>query len=208
MNIRPKRCCAPSAFRSPTAIPRSRPMKRSQAPENSADRYGWSKARSTPAAAARGASTNSALATKAACGSPVRSTKSAAFASQMLGATLVTAQTGPAGKQVNRLYIEDGANIDRELYLSALVDRQTSRVSFVLSTEGGVDIEDVAHNAPEKIHSFRGRSGDRHHAPSRPRRRACAGPDRRSRQADREADRRSSTPPSSPRTCRCWRSTR
>jgi succinyl-CoA synthetase beta subunit len=76
------------------------------------------------------------------------------FARQMLGATLVTVQTGPAGKQVNRLYIEDGANIDKEFYLSALVDRTTSRISFVLSTEGGVNIEDVAHNTPEKIHSF------------------------------------------------------
>ena len=76
------------------------------------------------------------------------------FAKQMLGATLVTVQTGPHGKQVNRLYIEDGATIDKELYLSALVDRQTSRVAFVLSTEGGVNIEDVAHNTPEKIHSF------------------------------------------------------
>jgi succinyl-CoA synthetase beta subunit len=76
------------------------------------------------------------------------------FARQMLGATLVTAQTGAAGKQVNRLYIEDGANIDREFYLSALVDRHTSRVSFVLSTEGGVNIEEVAHKTPEKIHSF------------------------------------------------------
>jgi succinyl-CoA synthetase beta subunit len=77
-----------------------------------------------------------------------------AFARQMLGATLVTVQTGPAGKQVNRLYIEDGANIDKEFYLSALVDRQTSRVSFVVSTEGGVNIEDVAHHTPEKIHTF------------------------------------------------------
>jgi succinyl-CoA synthetase beta subunit len=76
------------------------------------------------------------------------------FARQMLGATLVTAQTGPAGKQVNRLYIEDGANIDKEFYLSALVDRQTSRVSFVISTEGGVNIEEVAVHAPEKIHTF------------------------------------------------------
>jgi succinyl-CoA synthetase beta subunit len=76
------------------------------------------------------------------------------FATQMLGATLVTAQTGPAGKQVNRLYIEHGANIENELYLSALVDRQKSRVAFVLSTEGGVNIEEVAHNTPEKIHSF------------------------------------------------------
>ena len=76
------------------------------------------------------------------------------FAAQMLGATLVTVQTGPAGKQVNRLYIEEGANIEKELYLSALVDRQKSRVAFVLSTEGGVNIEDVAHNTPEKIASF------------------------------------------------------
>ena len=76
------------------------------------------------------------------------------FAKEMLGATLVTVQTGPAGKQVNRLYIEDGANIEKEFYLSALVDRQTSRVAFVISTEGGVNIEDVAHNTPEKIHSF------------------------------------------------------
>ena len=76
------------------------------------------------------------------------------FARQMLGATLVTAQTGPAGKQVNRLYIEDGANIDKEFYLSALVDRQTSRVSFVISTEGGVNIEEVAVRAPDKIHTF------------------------------------------------------
>jgi succinyl-CoA synthetase beta subunit len=76
------------------------------------------------------------------------------FARQMLAATLVTVQTGPHGKQVNRLYIEDGANIDKEFYLSALVDRETSRVAFVLSTEGGVNIEDVAHKTPGKIHTF------------------------------------------------------
>ena len=88
----------------------------------------------------------------------VRIAKSAAevteFAKQMLGATLVTIQTGPAGKQVNRLYIEDGSDIDKEFYLSILVDRETSRVSFVVSTEGGVNIEDVAHNNPEKIVTF------------------------------------------------------
>jgi succinyl-CoA synthetase beta subunit len=77
-----------------------------------------------------------------------------AFAAQMLGRTLVTAQTGAAGKQVNRLYIEEGATIERELYLSALVDRVASRVAFVLSTEGGMNIEEVAHKTPEKIHSF------------------------------------------------------
>ncbi|MEZ5999307.1 ADP-forming succinate--CoA ligase subunit beta [Hyphomonas sp.] len=73
------------------------------------------------------------------------------FAKQMLGKHLVTAQTGAAGKQVNRLYIEDGADIDRELYLSMLVDRSTSRVAFMVSTEGGMDIEQVAHDTPEKI---------------------------------------------------------
>ncbi len=76
------------------------------------------------------------------------------FAQQMLGATLVTIQTGPAGKQVNRLYIEDGSDIEKEFYLSALVDRETSRIAFVVSTEGGMDIEDVAHKTPEKIITF------------------------------------------------------
>ncbi len=75
-------------------------------------------------------------------------------AKEMLGHTLVTIQTGPAGKQVNRLYIEEGADIDKEFYLSMLVDRETSRVAFVVSTEGGMDIEKVAHETPEKIHTF------------------------------------------------------
>ena len=74
-----------------------------------------------------------------------------ANAGEMLGNTLVTKQTGPAGKQVNRLYIEDGADIERELYLSILVDRSVGRVAFVVSTEGGMDIEAVAHDTPEKI---------------------------------------------------------
>ncbi len=73
---------------------------------------------------------------------------------EMLGNTLVTKQTGPAGKQVNRLYLEDGADIDRELYLSILVDRETGKVSFVASTEGGMDIEAVAEETPEKIHTI------------------------------------------------------
>ncbi len=73
---------------------------------------------------------------------------------EMLGNTLVTKQTGPAGKQVNRLYIEDGADIDRELYLSILVDRETGRTSFVASTEGGMDIETVAEETPDKIHTI------------------------------------------------------
>ena len=76
------------------------------------------------------------------------------FAQQMLGATLETIQTGPVGKQVNRLYIEEGADIDKEFYLSALVDRETSHIAFVVSTEGGMDIEKVAHDSPEKIVTF------------------------------------------------------
>ncbi|MCF1505183.1 ADP-forming succinate--CoA ligase subunit beta [Afifella sp. H1R] len=74
-----------------------------------------------------------------------------ANAKEMLGHTLVTKQTGPAGKVVNRLYIEDGADIARELYLSLLVDRGTGRVAFVASTEGGMDIETVAEETPDKI---------------------------------------------------------
>ncbi|HYF55426.1 MAG TPA: ADP-forming succinate--CoA ligase subunit beta, partial [Salinarimonas sp.] len=76
------------------------------------------------------------------------------FARQMLGRTLVTIQTGEAGKQVNRLYIEHGSDIEAEFYLSMLVDRATSRVAFVVSTEGGMDIEKVAHDTPEKIVTF------------------------------------------------------
>ena len=76
------------------------------------------------------------------------------LAKQMLGRTLVTHQTGPVGKQVNRIYIEAGSDIARELYLALLVDRQTSRISFVCSTEGGMDIEEVAAATPEKILSF------------------------------------------------------
>ncbi len=76
------------------------------------------------------------------------------FAEQMLGNTLVTVQTGPVGKQVNRLYIEDGSDIAAEFYLSMLVDRETSRIAFVVSTEGGMDIEEVAHSTPEKIITF------------------------------------------------------
>ena len=74
-----------------------------------------------------------------------------AHAREMLGHTLVTHQTGDDGKQVNRLYIEDGADIDRELYCSLLVDRAVGRVSFIVSTEGGMDIEEVAAETPEKI---------------------------------------------------------
>ncbi len=72
-------------------------------------------------------------------------------ANRILGMTLVTPQTGPQGKLVQRLYIEEGTAIARELYLSMLVDRETSNVAFIASTEGGMSIEDVAHNSPEKI---------------------------------------------------------
>src|SRR6185295_3986548 len=73
------------------------------------------------------------------------------FAEQMLGNTLVTAQTGADGRVVNRIYVSDGTDIERELYLSALVDRASSRVAFIASAAGGMDIEQVAHEAPEKI---------------------------------------------------------
>ena len=77
-----------------------------------------------------------------------------AEATRMLGMTLVTHQTGPKGRVVRRLYVEEGAAIARELYLSMLVDRETSRVAVVASTEGGMDIEEVARTAPEKIITF------------------------------------------------------
>src|SRR5579872_5987424 len=77
-----------------------------------------------------------------------------AEAAKMLGMTLITHQTGPKGRVVRRLYIEEGANIAKELYLSLLVDRETSRVAVVASTEGGMDIEEVAHSTPERITTF------------------------------------------------------
>ena len=77
-----------------------------------------------------------------------------AEAQRLLGSILVTHQTGPHGKQVNRLYVEDGSAIDREFYLSALVDRESSRIAFVVSTEGGMDIEEVAKSHPERIMTF------------------------------------------------------
>ncbi|MBB3860904.1 succinyl-CoA synthetase beta subunit [Novosphingobium hassiacum] len=73
------------------------------------------------------------------------------FAKEMLGNTLVTIQTGEAGKQVNRLYVTDGVDIAKEYYLSMVVDRGTSRIALIVSTEGGMDIEEVAHSTPEKI---------------------------------------------------------
>ena len=76
------------------------------------------------------------------------------YAREMLGRTLVTVQTGEAGKQVNRLYVEEGSDIASEFYLSMLVDRETGRIAYVVSTEGGMDIEQVAHDTPEKIVTF------------------------------------------------------
>ncbi len=77
-----------------------------------------------------------------------------ASAREMLGNTLVTIQTGPAGKQVNRLYVTDGADIAKEYYLSMLVDRKSGRIAMIVSTEGGMDIEAVAHDTPEKIQTI------------------------------------------------------
>jgi succinyl-CoA synthetase beta subunit len=76
------------------------------------------------------------------------------YAGEMLGKTLVTLQTGEAGKQVNRLYVEEGSDIASEFYLSMLVDRETGRIAYVVSTEGGMDIEQVAHDTPDKIVTF------------------------------------------------------
>ena len=75
-------------------------------------------------------------------------------AADMLGNTLVTIQTGEHGKQVNRLYITDGADIEKEFYLALLVDRGSGQIAIVASTEGGMDIETVAHDTPERIHTF------------------------------------------------------
>ncbi|MFN3943772.1 MAG: ADP-forming succinate--CoA ligase subunit beta [Allosphingosinicella sp.] len=77
-----------------------------------------------------------------------------AAAQEMLGNTLVTVQTGPEGKQVNRLYVTDGVDIAKEFYLALLVDRASGRIAMVASTEGGMDIEEVAHSSPEKIHTI------------------------------------------------------
>ncbi|MDE3060469.1 MAG: ADP-forming succinate--CoA ligase subunit beta [Pseudomonadota bacterium] len=73
------------------------------------------------------------------------------FAKNMIGMTLVTHQTGPEGKVVKRVYVEQGTNIKKELYLSVLIDRATSRVTFIASSEGGVEIEEVAEHHPERI---------------------------------------------------------
>ena len=106
-----------------------------------------------------------------------------AAAADMLGNTLVTIQTGEAGKQVNRLYVTDGADIAKEFYLALLVDRATGRVAFVVSTEGGMDIEEVGAFDAGKDPHLRRRSRDRLHAASRPFGRRRAGTERRSGEA-------------------------
>jgi succinyl-CoA synthetase beta subunit len=88
---------------------------------------------------------------RAACASPSSRKMSASMRQQMLGNTLVTLQTGDAGRVVKRIYIEEGVKIAKEFYLSALVDRETGRVAFVASEAGGMNIEEVAHDTPEKI---------------------------------------------------------
>ncbi len=110
-------------------------------------------------------------------------------ATRILGSTLVTHQTGPKGKVVNRLYIEDGSAIDKEFYLSMLVDRGTSRIAIVVSTEGGMDIEKVAHDTPDKIITVSVDPVDRHLSASRAARRQGARPRRRSAEADEPAAR-------------------
>jgi len=123
----------------------------------------------------------------------VRITKSveeaAEEAKRMLGRTLVTKQTGEAGKQVNRIYVEDGSGIETEMYLALLVDRNTSRVSFVASTEGGMDIEEVAESTPEKILSFSVDPATGYQASfSWPPHRVCSGTEGPAGQAMRQAD--------------------
>jgi succinyl-CoA synthetase beta subunit len=115
----------------------------------------------------------------------------------MLGNTLVTIQTGEAGKQVNRLYITDGVDIGKEYYLAMLVDRATSRIAMIASTEGGMDIEDVAHDTPEKIHTITIDPATGLHAAPWPRVAKALKPVGRSRQAGAEDGSSSFMTPSS-----------
>ncbi len=144
MNIKPKRYCANSAYRCRAACPRSAWTRPSRAPNELGGPVWVVKAQIH--AGGRG---------KAGGVKVVKSIDDVKKeATRILGSTLVTHQTGPHGKKVNRLYVEEGSAIDREFYLSALIDRETSRVAFVVSTEGGMDIEEVAHKTPEKILTF------------------------------------------------------
>ncbi len=107
-----------------------------------------------PAGAARASSRKSKRARRAASGWPVRWARRRNSHARCWAARLSPSRPAGRGKQVNRIYIEDGSDIERELYLALLIDRKTSRISFVASTEGGMSIEDVAHDTPEKIVSF------------------------------------------------------
>jgi succinyl-CoA synthetase beta subunit len=80
-------------------------------------------------------------------------------ARKLLGKTLVTHQTGPEGREVKRLYVEESSNIDKEFYLSCLVDRASSKIAFISSDQGGMDIEEVASKTPEKINYNKSRIG-------------------------------------------------
>ena len=111
------------------------------------------------------------------------------FAGQMLGATLVTKQTGPHGRVVRRLYIEAGSDIDRELYLSCLVDRAVGKVAFIVSQAGGMDIEEVAHKTPEKIATVHVDRAQPRHQRGGGQGRRRAGAQRRSRRAVQAAGR-------------------
>ena len=81
-------------------------------------------------------------------------------AKELLGKTLITHQTGPEGREVKRLYVEESSNINKEFYLSCLVDRASSKIAFISSDQGGMDIEEVASNSPEKIVTTKVEIGD------------------------------------------------
>ena len=130
------------------------------------------------------------------------------LANDMLGMTLVTHQTGPQGRVVKRVYVEDGCNIARELYLGAVLDRATSRVTFMASTEGGVEIEEVAANHPEKIIQVAIDPVSGLHAVPRPAARLRAGPEGQGGRQGGGVHEGRSTSASSSATRRWSRSTR
>ena len=80
-------------------------------------------------------------------------------AKELIGKTLITHQTGPEGREVKRLYVEESSNIDKEFYLSCLVDRSSSKIAFISSDQGGMDIEEVASSSPEKNYNHKSRYG-------------------------------------------------
>ena len=132
----------------------------------------------------------------------------AAAAAAMLGQNLVTHQTGPAGREVKRVYVEEGCDIARELYLGLLIDRDTGRVTLIGSTEGGVEIEEVAAQSPGEDPQGRDRPGERDRAVPRPRDRLWPRASKASRSASRSNSSRRSTRPSSSSTPRSSRSIR